>query len=179
MPYWVEGLYQYVESITKSSDPMTVWRCQASSNRTYPANSTTAAVTYVFNYCLLEQPEGILKGAANLLLVRETDRLVNAVCRPSNDVTGSDAAPPKTPFLNAYDWRFKVTENKLHANGTHVLFADGHVKMFDIRSFPEDAAYSKKAEHWDDETQQWYNFVYKGATNPAQKALDRQIAISP
>ena len=176
---WVEGLYSYVEAITKSSDPMTVWRCQAASNRTYPVNSTTAAVTYAFNACLIEQPEGILKGAANLLMVREMDRLVNAVLRPSTDVTGSDATPPRTPLLNKNDWRIRATEPMLHGNGSHVLFADGHVKLFDRKFFPEDAEYSKKAEHWDSETQQWYNFVYKGTTDPSKKPLDRSIAISP
>ena len=133
---WVEALYPYVEAITKSSDPMTTWRCPKASNKTYPINSTTAAVSYSFSACLVEQPEGILKGAANLMMVREVDRLANAILRPSVDVTGGAAVPPRTPLLNKFDWRMHETENRIHANGSHVLFADGHVKGYDMKILP-------------------------------------------
>ena len=71
------------------------------------------------------------------------------------------------------------TENRIHANGSHVLFADGHVKGYDRRFFPEDSEYARTAEHWDPDTQQWYNFVYKNTADPTRKILDRSIAISP
>jgi len=178
---WVEGLYNYIEQVTKKEDPMTAWRCQAATNKEYPVGSTTAAVTYTFNACLAEQPEGIMKGAANLLMVRETDRLVNSLLRPAQDCTGSDATPPRSPFLNTYDYRMRTTTPTLHTNGSHILFADGHVKLFDWKYFNvSDTDFtSKKAQHWDPETMQWYNFYWANPTTDEQKALNRSIAISP
>ncbi len=178
---WVEGLYAYVEQVTKKDDPMTAWRCQAATNKEYPVNSTTAAVTYVFNACLVENPEGIMKGAANLMMVRETDRLVNSMLRPAQDCTGSDATGPRSPFLNTYDYRMRETVPIQHTNGSHILFADGHVRLFDSKYFAvSDTDFtSRKAEHWDPETMQWYNYYWANPTTDEQKNLSRSIAISP
>lgn len=181
---WVEGLYSYVEQVTKQEDPSTAWRCQATSNKTYPLNNATAAVTYSFNANLIENPEGVLRGAANLMMVRECDRLVNAILRPLADSYGGTAVVPSSPFLNTYDKRMQTTNPIMHVNGSHILFADGHVKMFDYHYFDAlDADYSSKmAQHWDPETGQWYNYVFTQSevdSKPALKPINKAIAISP
>lgn len=174
---WVEALYPYVESVTKKSDPSSAWRCQASTDRTFPLNSPTASVTYTFNRSMVESPEGIIKAASNLMLVRETDRLVNAALRPTNDGTGTSATTPRSPFLNKRDWRMLVTQPRMHGNGSHILFADGHVKLFSDTYMPEDGNIIKR-NSWDDETMQWYNYGPGSAgTKPA--AMIRSIAITP
>jgi len=175
---WVEALYSYVESITKKGDPQSSWRCQAASNAEYPATGNNCGVTISFNRNLIEQPEGILKGAANLMMCREFDRLTIAMLRPMNDSTGQSGVKPQYAFLDMKDGSMGTTQWKMHGNGSHVLFADGHVKIFDLSYFPEYANMSQVA-NWDATTQQWYNFVYPNPINPDQKAKDRSIAISP
>jgi prepilin-type N-terminal cleavage/methylation domain-containing protein/prepilin-type processing-associated H-X9-DG protein len=179
---WVEGLYNYVETVTKSSDPQSVWRCQAASNSTWPAPNAQGypypAVNYVFNCNLVEQPEGIIKGAANLMMVREFWQTTIAELRPSNNSTGSSTTRPQYPFLNG-DLR-AISGNsdracKLHSNGSHILFADGHVKIFDLTFMPKYADITA-ANSWDDETQQWYNYAPNSSAQPSYK---RSIAISP
>ena len=182
---WVEGLYSYVEQVTKKEDPATTWRCPAATNLTLP--TTTGPfylVTYVFNRCLTEAPEGIVKSAANLMMVRELGRLTMATLRPANDCTANQSARPIDPFLIArdslYPAGFSKGEYLLHANGSHILFADGHVKLFDIGSFATDPPrYQTAASMFDSNTQQWYNYYYPNPSTPQQKTLNMQIAISP
>ncbi len=184
---WVEALYSYVEQVTKKDDPATTWRCPAATSLFLPVAPTTEPpyrlVTYVFNRCLVEAPEGIIKGASNLMMVRELGRLTMATLRPTNECTASPNSAPQDPFLIARDYAqtiiFTKGEYLLHANGSHILFADGHVKLFDIRSFATDAAATQYARIYDPTTQQWYNWYFENPANAEQKALNRQIAISP
>ncbi|MGB9619655.1 MAG: H-X9-DG-CTERM domain-containing protein, partial [Armatimonadota bacterium] len=149
------------------------------------AAAAARAGVSVFNRCLIEAPEGIIKGAANLMLVREMGRLTMASLRPSNDCTNNVNVKPVDPFLIAQDRTtnliFSKGEYMLHANGSHVLFADGHVKLFDIDSFAVDPPkYMTPAVAYDgDATQQWYNYYSKTPTTPQERARNRQIAISP
>ncbi len=180
---WIEGLYSYVETITKSSDPQSVWRCTAASNSTWPTpNPTTGypypAVNYVFNYNLIEQPEGIIKAAANLLMVREFWQTTIAELRPSNGTAGNSGVRPQYPFLNG-DLR-AISGNsdracKLHSNGSHILFTDGHVKIFDLTFMPKYADITA-GNCWDEETQQWYNFA---PASGKRATYIRSIAITP
>jgi prepilin-type N-terminal cleavage/methylation domain-containing protein/prepilin-type processing-associated H-X9-DG protein len=194
---WIEGLYSYVEAITKSDDPSSAWKCPAATNLTFPLGtmSSYCAVTYVFNRCMIEAPEGIIKGASNLLLIRELDRLTVATLRPINDCTANSAARPQYPFLNQYDGggigRIGKQDDprnsasatgtwELHASGSNVLFADGHVKQFDRGYFPEfDSTHLTTATSWDPDSQQWFNYYYSNATTPDQKAKNHSICISP
>ena len=182
---WVEGLYSYVEAVTKKEDPSTTWRCPAATNLSLP--TTTGPfylVTYVFNRCLIEAPEGIVKGAANLMMIRELGRLTMATLRPANDCTASPTMRPIDPFLigrdSLYTPGFAKGEYTLHGNGSHVMFADGHVKVFEIGSFSTNPpTYTTAAATYDGNTQQWYNYYYSNPTTPQQKGLNMQIAISP
>jgi prepilin-type N-terminal cleavage/methylation domain-containing protein/prepilin-type processing-associated H-X9-DG protein len=181
---WVEGLYSYVEQVTKREDPMTTWRCPAATNLNMPtATGYQYLVTYVFNRCLAEAPEGIVKGASNLLMVRELGRLTMSTLRPSNDSTNQSNVRPVDPFLIGRDSlisSFAKGEYLLHANGSHVLFADGHVKIFDVGAFATDPpTYKASASTYDSTTSQWYNYYYSNPVTPQQKVYNRSIAISP
>jgi len=181
---WVEALYNYIETVTKKEDPKSVWRCAAVSNATWPTPNTSGypfpAVNYVFNYNLVEQPEGIIKGAANLMMVREFFKTTIAVLRPTNNTTGNSTVRPQYAFNNG-DVNASSSENnnpsiwKTHGNGSHILFADGHVKMFDLTFFPKYADVTAN-NSWDPETGQWYNFAPGSGKGPA---YIRSIAITP
>ena len=181
---WVEGLYQYVETITKSSDPSSSWKCQAASVTKRPS-TFNCGVNYSFNACLAEQPDGIVKASQNLLMCREISWTVAAELRPtSSEGMTSDTVAPKYSFLTAKDATTPNTnpptyENfRLHANGSHILFADGHVKLFDASFYPDyDSNWAGTAH--DIETNQWYNYVYTRPRNPKQRVLNKSIAITP
>jgi len=181
---WVEALYSYVEAITKSTDPMSAWRCPAASNNVYPtsANDLHWGVTYVFNGSLVEQPEGIIKGAANLMLLREFGRLTVATLRPSNNATGNSTTKPMYAFLNKTDAGIPggtAKECYHHGNGSHVLFADGHVKVYDLGYFPEYSAMTAANAYDANNTTQWYNYYWSNPTTAIQKAKNMSIAITP
>jgi prepilin-type N-terminal cleavage/methylation domain-containing protein/prepilin-type processing-associated H-X9-DG protein len=180
---WVEGLYQYVETITKSSDPSSSWKCQAASPTRYPATSN-CGVNYTFNGCLAEQPDGIVKTSQNLMMCREISWTAPAELRPTNpgaSTSGATANAPTYAFLSSKDPTTPSGQLvTMHGNGSHILFADGHVKQFDASFVPaKDTANGTPA--YDVETSQWYNFVYSGvrANTPKKKALNKSIAITP
>lgn len=184
---WVEGLYSYVEQSTKTGDPASVWKCPAAGNDTFPTNPTNQfpITTYAFNVCLVEQPEGIIKGAANLLMIREFGRQAVSCLRPSNSASmlpnGNYSYAPQYPFLNQADTLknpLPATEYKLHANGSNVLLADGHVKYYELTYFPPQAQITA-ARCWDTNTQQWYNFYWANPSNQNDKVKNQSIAISP
>jgi len=168
---WVEALQPYVEAITKSPDPMSAWRCPQSAAR-------TEGTSYVMNRNLVEKSEGVITCAANLMLIRESDRLVSSELRPLNDSTGKPNTPPISPFLTRHDPLMGDTEPRLHSNGSHILFADGHVKIFDSGYFPAQKDITK-ANCWDPVTGQWYNYVYANPKTPEQNARNASIVITP
>jgi len=174
---WVEALYPYVEAVTKQADPSSIWKCQASQAISFPLNTTASnpSVTCTFNMNLVEQGEGAVRNAANLLMIRETDRMVDAICRPSN-VSADGSTPPIRSFLIGTDDGYGTANPltpKLHGNGSHILFADGHIKMFDITYFaPNDRGGS--TPRWDGVQSQWYNSV-----NTGPKPTWGAIAITP
>jgi prepilin-type N-terminal cleavage/methylation domain-containing protein/prepilin-type processing-associated H-X9-DG protein len=167
---WVEALYPYVEAVTK--DQASAWLCPAASNKGEWATGPwydTSYVSYTFNYNMIEQPEGVIKAASNLMISREMDRKVNSVLRPANMSTDSQT-PPQTTFLGTTDTyvRNNTTTNPYqHSAGSNVLFADSHVKSFSTDMMPKDCV-------WDSVDSQWYNFV---GTGDVKK--DKSIAVSP
>ena len=174
---WVEGLYNYVEQVSKTG--ASSWRCSAATNKQQPVNSN-AAITYAFNANLVEQPEGIIKGASNLMAVRELDRMYNSVLRPTNDSSCSSGNRPISPFLDTSDEgiggiNLRASEPKQHGNGSNILFADGHVKMYNVQYMPEQGD-MLSTNCWDTETSQWYNFNAQ-SSKPAN--MRRTIAITP
>jgi prepilin-type N-terminal cleavage/methylation domain-containing protein/prepilin-type processing-associated H-X9-DG protein len=176
---WVEGLYQYVEVVTKTDDPASSWKCQAASVTRRPG--LNCGVNYSFNGCLAEQPDGIVKSSQNLMMCRELASMFPAELRPTNPAaaTSSDTAnSPNYAFLNAKDASGAVSNFRLHANGSHVLFVDGHVKLLDASFYPE-KNYAWASSAYDPETNQWYNYVYGHPHNPKQKMLNKTIAITP
>lgn len=173
---WVEALYPYLIDEAKKTgrDWESFLKCPKASNARYPTSSTTARVSYVFNYNLLENYPGLVRNSAKLMMMREFDRLVESVCRPMNNTTGISTAAPQSPFLTKSDtlMRGVPTNSKMHGQGSHILFADGHVMYFEDYYFPNSPTLAP-TDSWDPETGQWWNFADKSP------ALDKAIAVTP
>ena len=121
-----------------------------------------------------------------MYLVREIDRLLNSVCRPTNGYlvgtpntcVGQPGIAPLYSLLarnsNGLSPTSTIVQNKLHGTGSHVLFTDGHVKQFPAQYFPLTYSYTQS---WDTDTSQWYNFRpgYSGVPT----ALRGSIVITP
>jgi prepilin-type N-terminal cleavage/methylation domain-containing protein/prepilin-type processing-associated H-X9-DG protein len=176
---WVESMYTYVETVTKGSSTGSVWKCGSSSEAADPADPNYFANThYVFNGCLIEQPEGIAKNQSNLMMIREFGRLTCATLRPINPTaTGNANTPPQYAFLNDTDLGASTTRVKTpHGNGSHILFADGHVQGRDIGWYPNFTSTYTTARAWDSVTLQWYNYN-SNPVHPKQYRLS--IAVTP
>ena len=173
-PNWVEGLYNYVEATTKEES--SIWKCPAASNNAI-GNKDTAAVTYVFNGYMVEQPEGIIKTASTLMILREMDRLVNAALRPVWKSDTGASSKPAFAFLASTDnvTTSITTKAKLHGIGSNILFADGHVSTIPTQQMPENGSTYIRYDTTD--TNQWYN--YFNPTEPQLKPFNRTIAITP
>jgi prepilin-type N-terminal cleavage/methylation domain-containing protein/prepilin-type processing-associated H-X9-DG protein len=173
---WVEALYPYIEKVGNPGDNSSVWKCPSAGDGFKSIYNQMAEplcrITYVFNYNLLEQPEGILKAGGNTMLAREMDRRVGATCRPTN-LTPTKESIPASPFLNATDGsgsgKIQV-KSKLHGAGSHILFTDGHVKLISVALMPKDGDISV-ANNWDVKNNQWWN------TN--QEGNNKLISITP
>lgn len=171
---WVEGLYPYMEPPSDLGNGKTdagAWKCQSASSRTPTGGGNVAAtsyVTYAMNYYLCEQPEGIIKSSDRLMLAREMDWHLNSVLRPM--VPANATATPAGCFMRSGDPQFAFgapSQGKIHGDGSHILFADGHVKFYGLNMFPSTPEY-------DANDSQWYNFVVSG---PA--AIRKSIAVTP
>ncbi|MCE5198238.1 MAG: hypothetical protein ABFD54_07575 [Armatimonadota bacterium] len=171
-PNWVEALYPYVESLTKSTDATSVWKCVVTCEKSYPEDSRTAAVTYAFNRNLVEKNEKIVRSSANLMMVREMDRMVDAELRPTNNSTWTSRRPPVSPFLTSRDCRIGRTEANLHGHGSHILFVDGHVKLISLN-------YTSMKPKYDNVQRQWFNFYKVKPANTIERTLNMSIAITP
>lgn len=175
---WVEALFPYlIDGGRKTGRTYESFLACPKASGKWPPPSQTARVSYVFNYNLLEQPSVFNRNRAKLMLIRELDRLVDSCCRPNNNSTFNPSAGPQSPFLLIKDASFGATQNvnyKLHSEGSHILFADGHVQYFGAEYFSPINSYSlNPTQSWDPETQQWWNWVNK------DPALDKAIAITP
>ena len=165
---WVGALYRYIEAVTNKDDASSVWKCPAASSAQAGTAAvggintrTTAYVTYIINYNLLERPNSVIRYASTLMMCREMDRLVASVCRAfksggvamGQPVTGSGDTPA-SPFLTTVDQVFSINgiQTKLHGNGSNILFADGHVKAFSAASYP-----SSGVPVWDTTLGTWGN----------------------
>ncbi|MCX6346062.1 MAG: hypothetical protein NT018_13480 [Armatimonadetes bacterium] len=135
---WVEGLYAYMESIVERGDTSSVWKCPSAS---LSAKSKSAEVSYAFNRNLIEQPEKIIKSSGRLMMLSESGRLLDSELKPSNKSNKDPKAVPQNAFTNT----------KLHSNGSHILFADGHVKLFNAE------AYFYKGCEWDPKSKCWFS----------------------
>lgn len=146
---WVECLYNYIEPVTADEDYTSVWKCGAATSQrlakygSYERTGTggSGTLTYAMNYNLVEQPESVVKTASSMLLCREYDRMTGEG-RTCGYYNGS-AAPSYTFLSDGADGLLlsdaaKTPNIKLHNNGSHILFADGHVKLIDYRFFSND-----------------------------------------
>jgi prepilin-type processing-associated H-X9-DG protein len=159
---WVEALQPYVAKVT-DGEAVEAWRCPAASRHRATGAGPNARVSYAFNANLVERSEGWILNAGNLMMIRELDRLYDAVLRPvSPSQTSKDA--PRYAFLQEKDVDASPDECKLHGEGSYILFADGHVKTFSIAYFPD------KCE-WDKKTRQWYNYVNLPSPDPRNKYI--------
>jgi prepilin-type processing-associated H-X9-DG protein len=143
---WVEGLYSYMEGIVARNDSSSVWKCPSAS---LSAKSKSAEVSYAFNRNLIEQPEKIIKSSSRLMMLSESGRLLDSELKPSNKSNKDPKAVPQNAFTNT----------KLHGNGSHILFADGHVKLFNAE------AYFYKGCEWDPKTKRWFSVGDKKTLN--------------
>ncbi|MCX6344451.1 MAG: hypothetical protein NT018_05175 [Armatimonadetes bacterium] len=199
---WVEGLYNYMEAIVAKEDTSSVWKCPAALFAQAGVNATekaSAAVTYVFNFTLLEKPESIIRNRSKMMIVRETDRLVASVTCAVPRVNGSDmpttgvaTAPTidstsqiQAPFHMRPDVAIKdgstspVTDPtvKIHGNGSHILFADGHIKLYNAREFfKTPVGIAQANSNWDYTDSAFYNYIN---TAPAYQGIHKAIQITP
>ncbi|MHB9036721.1 MAG: type II secretion system protein [Armatimonadota bacterium] len=181
---WVEALYNYVESVTKMDDSQSVWKCQAanvlSSNGETTNKQLQGCVSYAFNGFLVEQGESAVRTAANTMMMRELDRYGHSELRPTTPTTTSNSASstttPAKPFLSVASAELLASppnfNAKMHGTGSHILFADGHVKLYSLSYFVNG---TNPATAWDTTLTQWFNFSYTAAS----KELRNSIAISP
>lgn len=171
---WVEALFPYMENLSENGAD--AWSCKASSDLKDGQGGLTASararVTYAMNINMVGQPEGVITTPANMFLVREMDRRVNAVLRPLQLSAGASTRP-NSPFLTATDNGFgsngAPVNPKIHGNGSNILFADGHVKGFGAGDLPDGEL---PANCWDGS--QWFNSV-----NTGPKDRWKAIAITP
>jgi prepilin-type N-terminal cleavage/methylation domain-containing protein/prepilin-type processing-associated H-X9-DG protein len=186
---WVEGLYQYVEKVTNRDDPSSAWKCQAVGIEQRPDPTVSVGwhtgTTYSFNATLVEQPGGIVKNSQLLMMCRELSWLAGADLRPINPDAGAGSTiEPKVPFLTSAPDKTdnpERTKNEiytLHANGSHILFADCHVKNYDAGFFP-DGLSQTTLPVYDDENMQWFNYWFSRPRSAKERALNRSIAITP
>jgi len=97
------------------------------------------------------------------MMVREFYKTTIAVLRPTNNSTGNSTSRPQYAFNNGDMYATTSESNnpsiwKTHGNGSHILFAGGHVKLFNLTFFPKYREMTA-GNCWDSETGQWYNFA--------------------
>lgn len=147
---WVEALYKYMEPPTDNNGTVDcgAWECKSASTDCYPGDSKTAYTTYAMNRNLIERPEGCVRASDRTLLVRELDRHANSVLRPTNYSCGLPNARPQSPFLTEDDSRIGYTQGKLHSEGSHILFTDGHVKWYPLSSTNHVIRWNARKKQW-------------------------------
>jgi prepilin-type processing-associated H-X9-DG protein len=178
---WVEALYPYIIESAGTTD--TNWkdyrRCPNSTELSWPTitgSLPSTRMTYAFNFNLLEHQRGMISNTSNLMMLRETDRLVYSICRPTSESTGNEDVDPKWAFLTTCDGYIGQTNPSRHGSGSYVAFADGHVSYFTTEFYP---IYTNYTQSWDPVSQQWYNFYYAEPANDTERMLNKSIAITP
>ena len=176
---WVEALYPYMEppsDLGNGKVDVGAWECRSASSGKYPTASATAYVTYAMNCWLCEQPEGIIKSSDRLMLGREMYTHVNSFLRPRNVTQMNATTEPQDAFLNGNDGQmFGVAgTGKNHGDGSHILFADSHVKWYPLTQMPRGDGAVGGPVAYDSIDSQWYNYVGTGSA-----AVRKTIAISP
>lgn len=153
---WVEGLYNYMEPRDEQNEASNVWKCPSASKETSPIGSKTAFVTYVLNRNIIELSQNDVRFPDKLMLAREMNCLVNSDIRPTNYSTNNPKASPKEPFIH----------DRIHGNGSYILFADGHVKLFSKEAFSSKCA-------WSPDSKVWYN------NTDSQSPVHNLVMITP
>jgi prepilin-type processing-associated H-X9-DG protein len=143
---WVEALNPYMEAV--SPDRSGSWVCPIVGGDTYPENSRTARVSYVFNRNLVEGANASSAYPCKTMMVRETDRLLDAELRPTNYSCGRPDVEPDSPFLTDHDSRIGDTNPDLHARRSNILFADGHVKTYGTKQLSRKPIWDQKRRQW-------------------------------
>jgi len=170
---WVEALYPYLQSAAArtSQDWRSFRLCPNVRNMADPpfpsmVGYASARMSYALNFNLVEQHTGIVRDPGIMMMLREMDRRVNSILRPSY-LSMDSATRPANAFLNSTDTVigsiFPVEPNR-HGSGSYICFADGHIKYFTTGFYPQSPV-------WDSTDQRWYNFT----TGPYAKT----IAVSP
>lgn len=188
---WVECLYNYIEPVTADDDYVSVWKCGTATSKRLvkygnfergisPAALASGTLTYGMNYNLVEQPESSIKSASSMLLCREYDRMA-AQGRTCANPNGTD--PPGDTFLSDgadglfLQWQSSSPANapnvKLHGNGSHILFADGHVKLIDYLFFSGEKGSWQPVSQKDPADGLYYNCI-----NNANPDVNRMIQIT-
>lgn len=178
---WVEALYPYLwKAADRTGEDWKTFRaCPRATARTpitgvaSGGSTANSYMTYVMNMNLVEQSSVLQRAPGKLMMLRELDCRVNSLLRPSN--TSPDGTwVPKNAFLNSSDSTLGApppfgapTTGQIHASGSYVAFADGHVRYCTVDYYPTTPEY-------DTSDQCWYNFVTSGTP-----ATQKTIAITP
>jgi prepilin-type processing-associated H-X9-DG protein len=176
---WVEALYPYLQRISArtSTDWKSFRACPNASLARLGGAAANPYMTYVFNYYMVELQSSLVRSPESLMMLREMDRHVAAICRPTNKPADPGIGQvPLNSFLTAYDGVVGGTTNpNLHGTGSYIAFADGHVHYFTTDYFPTRPVYPA----WDSATSRWYNFVYANPSTDQERKVNKTIAISP
>lgn len=184
---WVEALYAYLwDSAEKTDQDWTTFRCcPRTSNKTWPSDVGPLgypypSMSYVLNYNLVEQSPECSHNLRKLMMLREFPYTTIAQLRPTVSSVTYLGMKPTYAFCNG-DIQTSPTENndssfwKLHGEGSHIVFADGHVRFFALDYYPKNHEITATTS-WDSETGQWWNFAPgSGKGAPYLKS----IAITP
>lgn len=178
---WVESLYPYVlKTGNKTGRDFNAWmKCPNALDVCYPMNDLRSRMTYAFNFNLVEYWTNLVRNPQKVMMLREMDRKMGAVLRPTNASVGASIVPMDA-FLHGRDGsmygavpaQYNDT-GKLHNNGSNIAFADGHIRYFDIKYYPSNLDITSTS-CYDPQTRQWWNYV-----NNADPALNKVIAITP
>lgn len=119
--------------------------------KTGPDKEYWTFASYAFNGLVAELPESSISRQDNLMIARElATQTIFSVLRPRYDpvdlLPPSQGGSPDDSFLDP------GMEGGMHFKGSHILFADGHVRYFKFRDMSDG-----NNVVWDPETYRYYN----------------------
>ncbi len=183
---WVEALYDYLQDSARKTgqDWKTFRRCPNSGSTLWPPPNSTGypfnAVTYAFNYNLVEYWRGVVRNPRKVMMLREIPFLTIAILRPLNRSVGQSSQIPQYAFNNTdssatSEQNFSPEFWKPHGEGSYIVFADGHVHYFSLDYYPKYSE-TKASSCWDPVTSQWWNWAPGSGKSPEYV---KTIAITP
>ena len=175
---WVEALYPYIQAdaVRSGQDWRSLRGCPCARDMGEKPGGAwlpTSYMTYSLNNNLAGTYRALVRTPGSLMMLRELDRRMNSVVRPTN-LSVDSVSSPDTAFLTTSDsYTYpSTTDPNRHGAGSYIAFADGHVRYFTTDYYP-------KACAWDSDSGKWYNFVYPNPADDTQRRLNKSIAVTP